>query len=409
MSFCFVHAADLHLDTPFEGLSNTDPALKQRLTDASLDALDALVVLAIREHALFVALAGDVYDGAKRGLRAQMRLLDATRRLDDAGIWTFIAHGNHDPVGTGWTAIRAWPERVHVFAADRATTVELVAADGTSVTVTGTSFPTPHVQDGLHVRFPRHDQPGFHVAVLHSNVGGVISHGSYSPCSIDDLVSLGYDAWLLGHIHTRSILRLDNPFIAYPGNTQGRSFKPSECGPKGALCLDVDHGRITSRFVPLAAVVFEEHTFDVSTCDDLAAVLDALAAVDPSVPAGNSIVVTRARLTGRTPAFAELAREDARSELLKTLRDRSTGRLWTDLLLEVGAPIDRESLRRTDTLSGELIREIDRLQGDPSALRELLGKTPAFRELFAKISDEELSAWLDPAGDLALHLLTQEA
>lgn len=409
MSFCFVHAADLHLDTPFEGLTTSDPALKRRLTDASLDALDALVTLAIREGALFVALAGDIYDGAERGLRAQVRLLDATRRLEAAGIWTFIAHGNHDPVGSGWTAIRAWPDRVHVFAADRATTVSLVAADGTPVTVTGTSFPTRDVRVGLHARFPRPAGPGFHVAVLHANVGGVVEHGSYSPCAVEDLVALGYDAWLLGHIHTRSVLRPADPFVAYPGNTQGRSFKPSERGPKGALCLDVAHGRITPRFVPLATVVFEEHTVDVSGCDDLAAVLDAVSEATPSDPSAREVVVTRARLTGRTPAFAELAREGARSELLQTLRDRSAGRVWTDLHLEVGAPLDRASLRLTDTLSGELVREIERLRGAPAALRELIGDTPALRELFAAIGDDELSAWLDPAGDLALHLLAKEA
>lgn len=408
MSFRFVHAADLHLDTPFEGLTTTDPALKQRLTDASLDVLDGLVELAIRERVLFVALAGDVYDGAERGLRAQVRLLDATRRLDAAGIWTFIAHGNHDPVATGWTAIRAWPERVHLFAADRASTVELIAADGTRVTVTGTSYPTREVREGLHVRFPRPVQPGFHVAVLHANVGGSVEHGAYSPCSVEDLVARGYDAWLLGHVHTRSVLRDSNPFIAYPGNTQGRSFKPSERGPKGVSCVEVEHGRVIPRFVPLAKVVFEECAVDVSGCVDLAAVLDAVSGAAPTDPESKALVVTRARLTGRTHVYSELSRENARSEILQTLRDRSAGRVWTDLLLEVGAPLDREALRLTDTLAGELIREIDRLRGDPSVLREVLGDTPALRDLFAQVREDELSAWLDPAGDLALHLLTQE-
>lgn len=412
MSFRFVHAADLHLDTPFEGLTTTDPALKQRLTDASLEALDALVALAVREGALFVALAGDVYDGAERGLRAQIRLLDATRLLDAAGIWTFIAHGNHDPVTNGWTAIRAWPEKVHIFAADRASSVALIAGDGTPVTVTGTSFPTRDVREGLHIRFRPPASPGFHVAVLHANVGGAVGHASYSPCTVEDLVARGYDAWLLGHVHARSVLRAAAPFIAYSGNIQGRSFKPSERGPKGALCVEVEHERITPRFVPLAPVTFEECAVDVSSCADVAAVIDALAALPPSGAPGERFVVTRGRLTGRSAIYADLAGENSRSALLSALRDRCPahhGRVWTDLILDVAAPIDRDALRSTDSLPGELVREIDRLRGAPGALRTLLGESAGLRDLFADLSDEEIAACVDPAGDLALHLLVKEA
>ena len=41
--YCFIHAADLHLDTPFEGFRKTAPEVHERLLDASLDAWDALV------------------------------------------------------------------------------------------------------------------------------------------------------------------------------------------------------------------------------------------------------------------------------------------------------------------------------------------------------------------------------
>ena len=60
--------------------------LRERLVDASLNALDALVDRAISARVQFVALAGDVYA---------------------AGINTFIAHGNHDPVDEGWSAVPA--------------------------------------------------------------------------------------------------------------------------------------------------------------------------------------------------------------------------------------------------------------------------------------------------------------
>ncbi len=407
--FRFLHAADLHLDTPFEGLSVTDPALRARLVEASLDALDALVDVALRERVLFVALAGDVYDGAQRGLRAQARLRHATERLDAAGIWTFVAHGNHDPVEEGWTAIRSWPERVRVFAADRAETVELTTTEGARVTVTGTSFPTSAVHTGLHARFTRPDGPGFHVAVLHANIGAVAEHAPYSPARLEDLIELGFDAWLLGHIHRRQVLRARDPFVAYPGNLQGRSFKPTEQGPKGALIVEVDGGVPTPRFVGLGPIRFEEVTVDASACEDFGAVVEAV--VDATQALAGGEVVARARLVGRSPAYDDLVGEEASAELLEALRDRRgalRGVHWTSVDVALGPVLDLETLRDRNDLAGELVRERDRLLAEPADVRRLLVGVGGARDLLTTVTDEELAVLVRDAAHLALNLLDGE-
>src|SRR5579871_5781784 len=71
--FCFVHAADLHLDTPFEGVRASAPDVADALADASLAAFDSIVALAISRRAAFLVVSGDVYDGPERGVRAQLR------------------------------------------------------------------------------------------------------------------------------------------------------------------------------------------------------------------------------------------------------------------------------------------------------------------------------------------------
>jgi len=114
MTFRFVHAADLHLDTPFKGLTATDDLVAEALRDASLDAFDNLVQLAIGCKAAFVLLAGDIYDGESRGVRAQLRFLRGLENLSSANIKVFVVHGNHDPLG-GWSAIRQWPAGVTIF------------------------------------------------------------------------------------------------------------------------------------------------------------------------------------------------------------------------------------------------------------------------------------------------------
>ena len=114
--FSFVHAADLHLDTPFKGIGSTAPHVAEQLREASLAAFDSLVELCLERRVAFLVVAGDIYDGPERGLRAQLRFRDGLARLSSAGISSFVVHGNHDPVETGWSALGGpWPERVTVF------------------------------------------------------------------------------------------------------------------------------------------------------------------------------------------------------------------------------------------------------------------------------------------------------
>ena len=101
--FCFVHASDLRLDTPFEGVGRVTPEVAEVLRDASLEAWDALIQLAIDRGAAFLLLAGNLYDGPDCGMRAQLRFLRGLERLDEHGIRTCLVYGEHDSPG-GWAA-----------------------------------------------------------------------------------------------------------------------------------------------------------------------------------------------------------------------------------------------------------------------------------------------------------------
>ncbi|MDT2236498.1 metallophosphoesterase [Paenibacillus larvae] len=71
--FTFIHAADLHLDSPFKGMSGLPGAVRERIKESTFAALERLVHAAFREKADFVVISGDIYDAADRSLRAQLR------------------------------------------------------------------------------------------------------------------------------------------------------------------------------------------------------------------------------------------------------------------------------------------------------------------------------------------------
>ncbi len=334
------------------------------LRDASLDAFDALVDTAITEQVAFVVLAGDIYDGADRGVRAQLAFRAGCVRLAEAGIQTFIVYGNHDPITEGWSAIEDFPDEVTVFGPDQVQRVEVRIDDVVVATVSGISYATTEETENLALRFPEVKGKGFHVALLHANVGGQREYAPYSPCTLDDLRAGAYDYWALGHIHRRTELGDGHPLAVYPGNLQGRSPKPSERGPKGAVLVDVDQKRATTRFVALDSVRFEqvEVAIDGLGLDGLEQALVDAAHRSQHEAEGRPLVV-RGRLTGRGDLHDDLAPMDRRAELLARLRDLERHSdpfvWWDDLDWRTGPAIDIADRAAGDDFVADLLREVE--------------------------------------------------
>jgi exonuclease SbcD len=388
-TFTFIHAADLHLDTPFRGVHTSAPEVAHALREASLDAFDAIVELAIARDAAFVVVAGDVYDGAERGLRAQLRFRAGLARLSDHTIATFVVHGNHDPVEAGWSAITdGWPEHVVIFGSS-AVDVVPVERDGVQIaTVQGISYSQPAETENLAKRLARPDGPGFAVGVLHCNVeGSPDTYAPYSPCTVADLLETGLDYLALGHIHERQFLAGEpgqNPWIVYPGNSQARSPRASEHGAKGAVVVDVVHGVVESvEFVACDTVRFDAISCPIDELEDLGSLEDELvgqaeARLDD---AGGRSIVLRARMTGRGSIHRDLARPGTLDELLKALRDRTSTRtpfIWWDGLSDgSGSEIDLEAIRDRGDFAADLVDVADVLFTDEVALRDVLERVVA--------------------------------
>src|SRR5438132_11970419 len=72
--FKFLHAADIHLDSPLLGLDRYEGAPVERLRSATRRALENLVNLALDEEVSFVLIAGDLYDRELRDYGACLHL-----------------------------------------------------------------------------------------------------------------------------------------------------------------------------------------------------------------------------------------------------------------------------------------------------------------------------------------------
>src|SRR5687768_13759889 len=91
----FLHAADIHLDSPLHGLERYEGAPVEQLRGATRRALEGMVDLALREQVDFVLIAGDLYDGDWKDYNTGLFFSRQMARLA-SDIQVFIITGNHD-------------------------------------------------------------------------------------------------------------------------------------------------------------------------------------------------------------------------------------------------------------------------------------------------------------------------
>ncbi|MCC7274782.1 MAG: DNA repair exonuclease [Alphaproteobacteria bacterium] len=378
-SFRFLHAADLHLDSPLVGLARKSAEQARLVEDASRRAFDAMVDLAVAERCAFVVIAGDLFDGQWRDWRTGLYFAARMRRLDAAGIRVLVVLGNHD-ADNRFAARLQLAANVHLFSARRPETVEITGLD---VAVHGTSFAQREVSDNLAAAYPPPLAGRYNIGVLHTALTGREGHADYAPCSVEQLVNHGYDYWALGHVHAREIVHRD-PWIVYPGNLQGRS--PRETGDKGVTLVTVADGRTTVEHRALDAVRWAAEAIDVagagSRDDVLGLVGERLRALLDAAD-GRGLAL-RLRLAGTTALHhvlvADLAglRED-----IETLAAGLSEALWIErLTAETAPPASADVV--DGTVAGRREAAIAELAADPAfavrrdaILAELRSKMPA--------------------------------
>lgn len=403
-----VHAADLHLDSPFTGLGSVRDGLDEVLLDASLDALDDLVELCLAEEAELLLLAGDQFDRAEGSSRGRQRLARACARLTAAGTAVFAVHGNHDPL-RGRSPL-ADVEGVTVFRPGRPQAHVVDPRGLGPVVVHGVSFGRAAEDDNLALGFARGDELGLHVGLLHCMVGDREGHGRYAPCSLDDLLAAKMDYWALGHVH-RFTVEHEAPPVVYAGALQGRSPKPSERGPHGAVVVEFEGERVLGlRHVALDRVRFEEVELAIDGLEgeqDLTRALEDLAA-EAVRAADGRLVILRARLSGR----GELHRLLSAAGELESLRrglDEAAGPdlVWERIRAATGPAVDLDGVRAGQGLPSAALAAFDALADDPAALAALLAELT--RSLgdpaLAGLAEEDPAARLAAARDLVLGLL----
>ncbi|NMH73355.1 DNA repair exonuclease [Bacillus sp. RO2] len=251
----FLHAADLHLDSPFKGLSHLPQQIFDQIRKSTFQSLTNLMNAAIHHHVDFVLLAGDLFDLEQRSLIAQATLRKELLRLNEAGIQVYIIHGNHDYLTDDHTLFK-YPDNVHIFTGEVERKTYLKDKEELAC-IYGFSYKQRHLTENMTSYYEKEDKTiPFHIGMLHGNFSGREEHDPYAPFTLPDLLDKEFHYWALGHIHKREILHYHPP-IVYPGNIQGRHKK--EQGDKGCYLVDLlEDGIPELTYIETSAIQWEE-------------------------------------------------------------------------------------------------------------------------------------------------------
>ena len=394
--FKFIHAADIHLDSSLHGLERYEGAPVEEIRSATRRAFDNLIELAIDEGVDFVLLAGDLYDGDWKDYNTGLYFMERMGRLREAGIRVFMVAGNHDAASQITRQLQL-PDNVTMFAT-RAP--EQVVLDDLNVAINGQGFATRAVTDDLSQAYPQGDPQLFNIGLLHTCLDGKPGHEPYAPCTIDGLRSKGYQYWALGHVHKREEVSQD-PWIIFPGNIQGRHIR--ETGPKGCTLVTVENGEVIAvEHRDLDVMRWSLCELDVTaseTVDDiyeqirggLQTVLDA---------AEGRPVAVRLVLQGSCSAHAKLhaGREHWIQEYRALAAGLGGGGIWLEKVsINTRSSVAVEEVLARDDALGGLLRAIQNIELDDTALDELANEVSALRQkLPAELLEGEDSD--NPAG-----------
>jgi len=371
--FKFIHAADIHLDSPLHKLDYYEGAPADEIRKATRRAFDNLVQTAIAEDVNSILIAGDLYDGDWKDYNTGLYLVSQTGKLRDAGISVYIAYGNHDAASKITKTLRL-PENVHLFPSDKPSTYLIDNIANLNVAVHGQSFAAPAVKKDISLFYPSPLPGYFNIGVLHTCASGREGHDPYAPCALEGLRQKGYDYWALGHVHQREIL-WDDPPILFSGNIQGRHIR--ETGPKGCMLITVDEsGRSKLEFKPLNVIRWEilkvdskgvESGYDLIDrfCKQLEILLDQ----SDGLP-----LIVRVLIEGETPAHSELLTDYDRwsNEIRAAALDASGERVWIEKIkIRTTLPPSEQDLQAGDGAIGELVKLFDELASQPELLRGL--------------------------------------
>lgn len=253
----FLHIADVHLDSPFLGLSFLPSELFGQIKNAIQLSFEKAVNFAIDHDVDLVLLAGDTFDSIHPTPQSKIFFANQIKRLVDRQIQVVMVLGNHDYSQIDDLLLNESPYFKIIGSNEQIEQVDFMTKSQYKYRVVGFSYQHNHITEDIIAKYPPKSTSIYTIGLAHAGMKqSSVDQNNYAPFTLNEVKDLNYDYFALGHIHLRQVLSQE-PWIVYSGNLQGRHVHEKDA--KGFYFGQVDEQSQNTQlqFIDVSPIVWQ--------------------------------------------------------------------------------------------------------------------------------------------------------
>ena len=263
----FVHMADMHFDTSFTQLNNSNLGSIRRLDQRKI--FQKIIEYIKQNQIEYFFIAGDLYEhkfikeSTIEYINKQFKEIENTK--------IFITPGNHDPfLKNSFYNKFSWNKNVHIFNS------KISIVEDEKCRIYGYGFDDFYYTNSEIENLELPDNNKINILITHATLNGTNNiERQYNAISKSTLEKIGFDYVALGHIHKLNYK--ESKKIVYPGSPISMGF--DELGEHGIIVGQIEEGELQTEFIPLDEKEFkimDLNISDMTSIDDIAQQLNSL-------------------------------------------------------------------------------------------------------------------------------------
>jgi DNA repair exonuclease SbcCD nuclease subunit len=394
--FKFIHAADLHLDTPYSGIAELPNHIRSTLVDAPYVAAERIFDAALAEQVDFLVLSGDVADLDACGPRVFAFLLEQFQRLNAKSIAVYWVGGKADQTDR-WPQAVKLPPNVQTFASPMVEEIVhlKVSNQRPAATILAAGFESRPRRISEFRCEP--NQP-FTIAI------------AYGELDAEDISKSPVQYWALGGRHQPNRKQSAGKFAVYPGTSQSRT--PAESGAFGCLLVQIDSvGTVHTTDLFTDSIRWQKQKISASNDLSKEELKNLFADVGLSIvsDAKEQTVLIQWLLNAPAELNATIRQNGWLEDVTAYLRNefgQSRPGIWTLSIDTVGNPLPK-SLYEEDTILGDFLRNVNQTRNQTAQslnLHAYYGDNTSDEIMLAAVQmdEERRQAVLDAAAQMGV-------
>jgi DNA repair exonuclease SbcCD nuclease subunit len=370
----FLHCSDIHLDTPFVGLSAEKSEERRRMLRASF----VKMMQYIRETNInIVLMSGDIFNTEYATNTTAEVLIREFKNCSDTEF--IISPGKHDyytdnPI----YASGRLPKNCHVFSSDSLSRFDF---EDYNITVYGWAFMSDSMTENPIYARQVDDSSRVNIVCAYADLNGDV-YSTSCPVSVSDIKKFGADYYALGSRHEASkFLTAGASKYSYCGSLECTGFNEPGLGGVNLITIDYSDGEVAieHKSVSFGHVRFETEQLDVTGVNTSNEIINRISRMISDKKYDNETAL-RVELVGYLePHFS----------VPKNIENDAFGLYYFKLIDKTLPLYGTEGFKRDMSVKGEIFRQFYPMLTSEDE-EERLTAASAFRIALAALENREI-------------------